>query len=367
MTELAPPLAAAPAAEQISVESELSTDAHAVSFSELVYAHFNWWSNRADTIGDQALAARYDSARRAFERRHGEIVSAYWCSNVESAVALTERRRLRGWLSPTWGFHRESDWATQSSPEVAAALHRCDELAVRANTVLSGVRQRICMQLVVASASHLLSLVDARANTADEKATAAALKQEHAAIKEAEAYYTDAANGQAQMVYFGGMATVAIFLSIIAGIWLGISWATPLAALIAGAIGAVVSVIQRINNGKFTLDFDIGGRYAFFLGGLRPLIGGTFAMAISFAFTGGLLHLPVAVDESTDSRRLALLVLGFLAGFSERWAQDTLTSLLPAGQAAPPPTPATPETAPPAATAAAAPIVAPVLPADNVT
>jgi hypothetical protein len=90
-------------------------------------------------------------------------------------------------------------------------------------------------------------------------------------------------------------------------------------------------------------------------------------MAISFAFTGGLLHLPVAVDESTDSRRLALLVLGFLAGFSERWAQDTLTSLLPAGQAAPPPTPATPETAPPAATAAAAPIVAPVLPADNVT
>jgi hypothetical protein len=359
MTELAPPLAATPA-EQISVESELSTDAHAVSFSELVYAHFNWWSNRADAIGDQALAARYDAARRAFERRHGEIVSAYWCSNVESAVALTEQRRLRGWVSPRWGFHRESDWATQSSPEVAAALHRCDELAVRANTVLSGVRQRICMQLVVASASHLLSLVDARANSADERATAAALKQERAAIVEAEAYYTDAANGQAQMVYFGGMATVAIFLSIVAGIWLAISWATPLAALIAGAIGAVVSVIQRINNGKFTLDYDIGGRYAFFLGGLRPLIGGTFAMAISFAFTGGLLHLPVAVNESTDSRRLALLVLGFLAGFSERWAQDTLTSLLPVQQAQH-------EAAPTAAPAAPAPTVAPVLPADNVT
>ena len=381
MTELAPPLAAAPA-EQVSVESEQSTDTHAVSFSELVYAHFNWWRNRADATVDESLAKRYDTARRAFERRHGEIVSAYWCSNVESAVALTEKRRFRGFLSPTWGFHRESDWATQSSPGVAAALHRCDQLAVRANTVLSGVRQRICMQLVVASASHLLSLVDDRAKRSDENATATAVKQERAALDDAEAYYRDAANGQAQMVYFGGMATVAILLSIVAAIWLGISWATPVAALIAGAIGAVVSVIQRINNGKFTLEYDIGGPYAFFLGGLRPLIGGTFAMAISFAFTGGLLHLPVAANESTDSRRLALLVLGFLAGFSERWAQDTLTSLLPDAHEAPPPAPAEPETpvaseaSPMAATTPVAPEPSPmatatpvgsVLPQDNVT
>jgi hypothetical protein len=347
-----------------------------VSFSELVYAHFNWWRNRSDAVADPSLAAKYDTARHAFEQRHGEIIAAYWCSNVESAVALTEKpAHVRLWGTPTWGFHRESDWATKSSPGVAAALHRCDELAVRANTVLTGVRQRICMQLVVAAASHLLSLVDAHADLSEEHTTVAALKQERAAIAEAEAYYKDAANGQAQMVYFAGMATVAIVLSIFATIWLAISWATPVAALIAGAIGAVVSVIQRINNGKFTLDFDIGSRYAFFLGGLRPMIGGTFAMAISFAFTGGLLHLPVAVEETSDSRRLALLVLGFLAGFSERWAQDTLTSLVPAGHEAPPSPVVPPDVAspPPSAspTPAATDAVAPaapdlVLPADNV-
>jgi hypothetical protein len=373
MTELAPPMVAAPA-EQVSVDSDTITDAHAVSFSEVVYAHFNWWRNRDDPTADRTFASRYDTARHAFERRHGEIVSAYWCSNVESAVVLTEKKRLRGLVTPTWGFHRESDWATQSSPGVAAALHRCDQLAVRANTVLTGVRQRICMQLVVASAAHLLSLVDARAKRTDEGATAAALKQERAALDEAEAYYKDAANGQAQMVYFGGMATAAILLSIIAAIWLSISWATPVAALIAGAIGAVVSVIQRINNGKFTLDYDIGSPYAFFLGGLRPLIGGTFAMAISFAFTGGLLHLPVAANESTDSRRLALLVLGFLAGFSERWAQDTLTSLLPVQredqEPSSPPASVTPDAAPAPVPADPAPPATPgglVLPADNVT
>lgn len=329
MAELTQPLAAAPA-ETVTVVAQPSVGPHAVSFSELVYAHFDWWRTRQDGRPDEAIAHAYDASRVAFEQRHGEIVSAYWCSNVESAVALTEKKRFGGHLSPAWGFHRETDGATRSSPNVAADLHRCDELAVRANTVLTGVRQRICMQLVVASASHLLSLVDARADSVDEATTATALEQERAAITKAEAYYKEAANGQAQMVYFAGMATVAIILSLIAAIWLTIQWATPLAALIAGAVGAVVSVIQRINNGKFTLEYDVGSKYAFFLGGLRPLIGGTFAMAISFAFTGGLLHLPVAANETTDNRRLALFVLSFLAGFSERWAQDTLTSLLPA-------------------------------------
>ena len=52
-------------------------------------------------------------------------------------------------------------------------------------------------------------------------------------------------------------------------------------------------------------------------------------MVISFAFTGGLLHLPVANGEPDGHRRLALLVVSFLAGFSERWAQDTLVAAVP--------------------------------------
>jgi hypothetical protein len=327
------PLAAAPT-ETITVVGQPVADGHAVSFSELVAAHFHWWRDLHGESADRTAARAYDAARVAFEHRHGEIVSAYWCSRVESAVALTEKKRFRGWLGPTWGFHRESDWATQSSPVVAAELHRCDELAVRANAVLTGVRRRICLQLVVASAAHLLALVDARADNADEAITSAALKQERAAIRKAEAYYREAANGQAQMVYFAGMATVTLILSIVAAIWLAIEWATPVAALVAGAIGAVVSVIQRITSGRFTLETDVGG-YPFFLGGLRPLIGGAFAMAIAFTFAGGLLHAPIAANESTDSKRLAFLVLAFVAGFSERWAQDTLTSVLPTSQQAP--------------------------------
>jgi hypothetical protein len=329
VTELTQPLAAAP--------SETTTKAHVsaaasrgATFSELVYARFNWWRAYQENALDVSTAAAYHEARTAFERRHGEIVSAYWCSQVESAVVLTQRKRRLPWARPISTFHRESDRATQHSPDLALELHRCDEFAVRARTVLTGVRQVIGMQLVMACAAHLLSLVDARATSQHAPENATALDHERDALERADAYYCNAANGQAQVVYFGGMAVVAAVLAVIAGIWLAIDWTAPVAALMAGALGAVVSVIQRINAGTFTLDYDVGRPYALFLGGLRPLIGGAFALVISFAFNGGLLHLPLAASETDGHRRLALLVLSFLAGFSERWAQDTLAAAVPA-------------------------------------
>ena len=72
------------------------------------------------------------------------------------------------------------------------------------------------------------------------------------------------------------------------------------------------------------------------MGGLRPLIGAAFAIAIAvaFAFTSGILHLPIAESAKRTEIRLALVVVSFLAGSSERWAQDTLATALP-GAASP--------------------------------
>jgi hypothetical protein len=324
LAELTQPLAM-PAKETVAVPVAEDGD---TTFAELVYAHYDWWHALREGGAAPAVEAGYKRARRSFEARNGEIVTAYWCSNVESAVALTHTPRRLRFLSPVPGFYRESDWATQNAPDIATELHRCDELAVRARTVLTGVRRLICMQLVVATASHLLSLVDARAAHTDATHTEEALARERDALQEAEDYYDDAANGQAQIVYFAGMAVVALAISALSAVWLALSWASPLAALVAGALGALVSVIQRINSGKFELEYDVGKPYAFFLGGLRPLIGAAFAVAISFAVTGGFVHLPIST-ASDANHRLALLVVAFVAGFSERWAQDTLVAAVP--------------------------------------
>ena len=90
MTEMTQPLVAAPS-ETITVAAQPVGDAHAVTFSEVVYAHFNWWHHREGARRNAHAAQAYDDARVGFEKRHGEIANAYWCSHIESAVALTRR------------------------------------------------------------------------------------------------------------------------------------------------------------------------------------------------------------------------------------------------------------------------------------
>jgi hypothetical protein len=324
-----------------------ATPPAALTFPELVYAHQRWHKAMRGADGDAAEAAFHHAVTR-FEQEHGRIVHAYWCSRIESAVALTERpasRLLRSFSHPRLRFHRASDWATKGEPAVAAQLHRCDELAIRAEHVLTGLRRRVCMQLAMTAAAHVLSLVDDRAAHPDAAHTLSAVEQEKARLDEVEAYYREAANGQAQMVYFAGMAASAAVLAGVGTVlWIALSHRQLFGALIAGSIGAVVSVIQRINTGTFDVEYDVGRGYVFFLGALRPAIGAVFGLAISFAVTSGMLHLPV-VGTGPEARFAALLVVTFFAGFSERWAQDTLAASVPnpgKGKARPPLPPPTP-------------------------
>jgi len=244
LTELTHPLAAptseAPAARAKSRGAASRTP----SFTEVVYAHFDWW-HELHHGGDGEAAKRYRDVLAHFEKAHGPIVSAYWCTEVHSGAALTEKKPRLPWHTPHATFHRETDWATRHASDVARELYRCDELAVRAKIVLKGVRQRICMRLVMASAAHLLSLVDGHAAHGDAAATAATLEQERQTLDETEEYYCSAANGQAQIVYFMGMVSIAVLISAVVAVLLAVNAVGSVyAALIAGAAGGVVSVVQ---------------------------------------------------------------------------------------------------------------------------
>ena len=144
MSELTQALAAEPKVSAAAVDPNRTP-----SFPELIHAHDAWWQEMCDGHVARRTQEHYDEIRNAFQQAHGQIVRAYWCTNVESAVVLTEREP--GFLggTPQCSFHRETEWATHHCPEVATELHRCDELAVRATTVLTGVGQRICMNLVM--------------------------------------------------------------------------------------------------------------------------------------------------------------------------------------------------------------------------
>jgi hypothetical protein len=99
---------------------------------------------------------------------------------------------------------------------------------------------------------------------------------------------------------------------------------TIVGCLVAGALGAVVSVIARVNSGSFSLDSDIARGYTLFLGSLRPWIGSIFGLLIYFAVTSNFVQIFKVPTDETDAFYF-FCVLAFGAGFSERWAQDTLT------------------------------------------
>ena len=318
-----------------------TTEEHAlvrITFPDLVRIHFRWRQALREVSGvteaeQEQLNHEYHDALARFEDEHGELINAYWCADVESAVGLSAGKPRTGWLrrllSVSPKFHRVSDWATKDEPDIARALHDCDELAVRASEVLRGRSRRITMQLVMTSACHLLSLIDARGQNPPQ-AHKAAVATELRALAELRRDYRDAANGDAQLVYFGGMAigiAMLAWLYIVANGVLrgeGIEERTVIGCLVAGALGAVVSVIARINSGTFDLDFDVARGYTLFLGALRPVIGSIFGLLAYFMLTSGFVDV-FKLPEDEIQRFYFLCVIGFAAGFSERWAQDTLT------------------------------------------
>ena len=310
-----------------------------VTFPDLVRIHFCWRqalraSSGVSEAEQEQLNEEYHHALTRFEDEHGELINAYWCADVESAVALTAGKPRTGWLrrllSVSPKFHRVSDWATKDEPDIARALHDCDELAVRASEVLRGRSRRITIQLVMTSACHLLSLIDARGENPPQ-AHKAAVEVEVRALAELRNDYRDAANGDAQLVYFGGMA---IGIALLAWLYVlansvvqgeGVEKRAIIGCLVAGALGAVVSVIARINSGTFALDFDVARGYTLFLGALRPVIGSIFGLLAYFMLTSGFVDIFRLPEEGSIDRFYFLCVIGFAAGFSERWAQDTLT------------------------------------------
>lgn len=304
------------------------------AFPDLVRAHKTW----LEAPGDERAAAAYAAALAAFERHHGRIEGAYWCTSVASGAAVTADRGRRR-------FHRATAWATQPDQRVAALLNECDELAVRIGEVLRGTGQRIAIGLVLRTSGNLLALVDAPSAHPGPKQLDAAVRAEAASFREARRYYRRTARRQAQLVYVGGMLLgVVALLGIVLGIlailhvtadirWLphkdqSIGSLTPLyLCAISGALGADVSVASRIDENSFAVDYELGRVTLLLLGAIRPLLGAVFGIALYAALASGVVDLLKVPDDDVTKQLLFFLIVAFLAGFSERWAKGVLGGL----------------------------------------
>ena len=89
---------------------------------------------------------------------------------------------------------------------------------------------------------------------------------------------------------------------------------------VAGAIGSVISILVRIRD--FTEIRILNPPALFWTGFFKPIIGAAFALFVFFAFESELVFVNPEVNE-----RFMYVTLGFVAGFSERFAPDLVSRL----------------------------------------
>jgi hypothetical protein len=131
-----------------------------------------------------------------------------------------------------------------------------------------------------------------------------------------------------QIVYVGGMllGMVPLALLIVLALLLrladshNVSVRTGLICFAAGGVGALMSVMSRMTGNRVRVDWEFGKDTLRTLGSLRPFVGGVFGLATYFALKSGVVALEVGDSKSS----YFYILFAFVAGFSERFAQDML-------------------------------------------
>jgi hypothetical protein len=383
-----------------------AVEEQSVTFHEVASAWFDWhWGpddcdacdgrvrcpkchGRGRIHADPDMASAYEDVFHdlldIFSKQRGGLITAYFCENIHVAAALTdiwsaadradgpvrtlpeireaERRRDRrtrpqrfvAWFrglfqerASNTAIHIEPTFGDPDSPRAKQILFRCLKVHYQALEYLKPKPRKICMRMTFNVITTLLGTLDSRIGRGEE---ASAFDQSHAdqrtleqELESTEAYYLTAARRTARMHYMMGMllgvplaGAIAYLLYKLPGLPTDLS-----IAFAGGAVGALVSVMERLTAGKLEMNHEVGRAINVSLGVFRPFIGALFAVALYFFISGGLVSVFQLPDGAQD-RHFFFAGLAFLAGFSERFAQDMVAQGKAAGAVAsapPAPTP----------------------------
>jgi hypothetical protein len=358
-----------------------------VSFADVTRSHWEWdqASNgaantaTAPAAGADVLKTAFDNMLAAFESSVDprddadvRVVDSYWSSKHASGVALFEinssstlgpirrtAKALRLWHPlPEYRIYRESDWITVEYSALASLLHECDVLAIKARWGLEGLHQAVVMPWLMAVERHVFGFIErdwlrvTRSPNGDgSKARGEKLEEGHSAeverglfhkevvreLNRIEDYYQQAGSKRARLHFVSAMVTLGLAIVVVAAAFLaGVLALFGLlhlhdpairrlyAAIGAGAIGAIVSVLMRmsgVGRNEFKIDHELGAGGVRRLGALRPLVGAVCGAVIALLVQTTL----VAGQHGAATATMAfVIVIAFLAGFSERWTKVML-------------------------------------------
>lgn len=334
----------------------------------------------------ELVAARADPHRdhtalqAAFERANGRIVNS-WFAERGACVVVTESGR--------WPRRRRQVQVLIGNRPAALQVPAFDEAIWRAiwlarltergtdrlvtrgsRTVVANLLFTVLVFLLGTLDHVCASCVGSRTTAAERELLATSAAAAGARLDHVETYFDDAEFGAAVRYYLLGLPVgAAVVAGIVAGLFDRAADVTTVGnlmalAAVAGGLGAVASVMFRVTSGQhLAVDAHQGVGVTVVAGAFRTLIGAVSGTALFVLVQAGLLPLD---PSGATGQEMFYAGLAFLAGFSERWAQDTilrstpLTSAPAAGARAPGPDGAAPALPGPALPAQALP--APALP-----
>jgi hypothetical protein len=307
---------------------DLVTDPRArVGFGKVVLAHDV--PRTHPEVTDEALHLER-LLRERFEEQQGAIQNSFFCAHLRGGAALVERstggaaveRRLHTVLNSDIGdlVGMESE-CVLAVDQANSALHRpalADSLRMASDAVYSAM-------------TRVLTAADLWADPSGaHDARLGGLAAARAEVDAARARVRATIQRQARFIYFQGTlagAALAVVVAIVLGLLADRYWRAEVSApaligsTVFGALGAVVSVFQRMSTGALLLDFNASRAQLVWLGSLRPAIGSIFGVVVQFALVGGLLG-SLSAGKTPGAPFGLFALIGFLSGFSERFATD---------------------------------------------
>jgi len=272
----------------------------------------------------QLCREQFPALLEAYETRHGQICKSFFAQHAFVAAAFTEKDEL------------EIVWSRQESvksPAEVRLLSRCDELSYAAYHRLHQYDRRHCQQMIFSVVMELLRRIDRQQQEPAGEVRAEQLDELSARLDGAEDFMLRSAKRRTQSHYLKGMmagtgavlAGVGLLGGLLSALGLaGSENADAVLALSAGALGALISVLMRMTGGQFSmnlpvLDSEMQKTDVNLIAAARPLIG-----AVSGVIAYALVRSSLVPIDSPSSEDPTFLWMGiaFLAGFSERLAQD---------------------------------------------
>jgi hypothetical protein len=343
---------------------QAAIDRDLASFDQLTTAR--GYVNDPDLPEPQKQKAQtyYPQVLQAFENANGRLVNIYCSDELGCYVGLTapmlasrfsrigRRLNVFGTYPPKDPvFHFFYD-LTKAGVHGAPLLARVEQLAKETPRLLKGPDLADCVARLYSTATDLAAVLED-----DEKSGQSGGHEPVAAVTDSQQPKTTA-NGlhaksdprpshpstltdmldvisdeldtlelrylktQARAVYFLG-AMVGIGVATVVTL-VGVAYGLDnllLQMWLAGAVGGMLSIMQRLNDDNLDVKYQVGPAAAALSGTLRPILGGFAGFLTLLLVLSRIVPLPV----STGSDGYYLVILAFAAGFAERSIPDIIS------------------------------------------